>query len=146
MDKKELIKTIQAIIGNKTFEFSEAYVKKSGNVPTIGKSERPYWGVTKKYVYIECYAVYTYNNEAEQYGYDIRKYPIFYRKGEGIFAHKIELKDLFTTDLEKILKDIQFFLWWENNVHKTEIQKELDKCESYSKAYSKMVKLVGVPE
>ena len=145
MNKEELIKTIATIIGSKKFEFSDAYVKKSG-MPTIGRSERPYWCVTKKYVYVECYAVYWYNEALEEYGYDIRKYPICYRKGEGIFAHKIELKDLFTTDLEKILKDIQFFLWWESNVHKMEIQKELDKCESYSKAYSKMVKLVGVPE
>ena len=145
MNKEELLNTIRAIIGSKKFEFSEAFIKKSG-IPTIGKSDRPYYSVTKKYVYVECYAVYTFDETGEEYGYDIRKYPIFYLKGEGIFAHKLELADLFTTDLEKILKDIQFFLWWENNVHKMEIQKELDKCESYSKAYSKMVKLVGVPE
>jgi len=145
MNKKELIEVITTIIGSKKFEFSDAYVKRSG-MPTIGRSERPYWAITKKYVYVECYAVFVYNEALEEYGYDIRKLPICYRKGEGIFAHKIELKDLFTTDLEKILKDIQFFLWWENNVHKMAIQNELDKCESYSKAYSKMVKLVGVPE
>lgn len=145
MNKEELLNAIRAIIGSKKFEFSEAYIKKSG-IPTIGKSERPYYSVTKKYVYIECYAVYKYNEDTEEYGYDIRKFPICYRKGEGIFAHKLELADLFTSDLEKILKDIQYFLWWENNVHKVEIKAELEKCESYEKAYQKMVKLIGEPE
>ena len=145
MNKEELLNAIRAIIGSKKFEFSDAYIKKSGT-PTIGRGDRPYYTITKKYVYVECYAVYTFNESGEEYGYDIRKFPICYNRSEGTFVHKLPLVDLFTTDLEKILKDIQFFLWWENNVHKTEIQKELDKCESYSKAYSKMVKLVGVPE
>ena len=145
MNKEELLNTIRAIIGSKKFEFSEAFIKKSG-IPTIGRGDRPYYSVTKKYVYVECYAVYTFNESGEEYGYDIRKFPICYNRSEGTFAHKLPLVDLFTTDLEKILKDIKFFLWWENSVHKMEIQKELDKCESYSKAYSNMVKLVGVPE
>jgi hypothetical protein len=145
MNKEELINTICAIIGSKKFEFSEAYIKNSG-MPTIGKSERPYYSVTKKYVYVECFAVYKYDEDTEEYGYDIRKLPICYNRYDGIFAHKLALADLFTSDLEKILKDIQNFLWWETGIHKLQIKAELEKCESYEKAYQKMVKLIGEPD
>lgn len=143
MDKKEIIEAIRAIIGGKKFEFSEAFTKKCKHNLTIGRQDRPYHAVTKKYVYCPCFAVYKYNEEADEMGYDIRKYPIVYNRFDGKCMDKLELEDLFTSDLKKILEDIKFFLWWETCVHKLEIQKELEKCEVYNKPYQKMKKILG---
>ena len=143
MDKKEIVEAIRAIIGGKKFEFSEAFTKKCKHNLTLGRQDRPYYAVTKKYVYCPCFAVYKYNEEAGEMGYDIRKYPIVYNRLDGKCMDKLELEDLFTSDLKKILEDIKFFLWWENCVHKLEIQKELEKCEAYDKPYQKMKKILG---
>lgn len=144
MDKKEIVEAIRGIVGGKKFEFSDSFLKK--HKPTIGRQDRPYYAVTKKYVYCPCFAVYQYSEEAEEYGTDIRKYPIVYNRLDGKCVDKIELEDLFTSDLKKILEDIKFSLWWETCVHKLEIQKELEKCETYSKPYEKMKKILGVSE
>ena len=143
MDKKEIVEAIRGIIGGKKFEFSEAFTKKCKHSLTLGRQDRPYYAVTKKYVYCPCFAVYKYNEEAEEMGYDIRKYPVVYNRYDGKCMDKLELEDLFTSDLKKILEDIKFFLWWETCVHKLEIQKELEKCEVYDKPYQKMKKILG---
>jgi hypothetical protein len=143
MDKKEIVEAIRAIIGGKKFEFSEAFTKKCKHNLTIGRQDRPYYAVTKKYVYCPCFAVYKYNEEADEMGYDIRKYPIVYSRYDGKNMNKLELENLFTSDLKKILENIKFFLWWETCVHKLEIQKELEKCEVYDKPYQKMKKILG---
>lgn len=139
MSKQEIIDEIRRIIGSKKFTFSEAYVKKCKTYPKIGEGDRPYTAVTKKYVYCYCYAVYSRkDNGVEEWGYSIQRFPVC-GFCKSYVMDKIELEDLFTEDLQKILNDIRFYLWWETNVRIPKLKAELADASKYIPIYQRMM-------
>lgn len=131
--QEKLLAELRKIIG-RGFKFSEAYMKQCDfNCNRIGEQEIRYGNVTKKYVYIGCRAIYTTNDEETEYGARIRKYSVCTTQGN---TNKIALEDLFVKDLEKIVADIKFALWWENQRMK-KIKAEMEECQKYVDMYNK---------
>lgn len=123
--QNKLLADIKKLIGNKKFEFSDAYCNRVH--PKIGVGERPYSVITKKYLYVSAFVVHTNNDDCSEYGAVIKKFPICYQKGSGKFVNKINLEDLFISDLEKILNEIKFYLWWENDVNFPKVRAEYER-------------------
>ena len=71
-----------------------------------------------------------------EYGAVIRKYPICKVPSYQI-VNKIALEDLFVCDLEKIVKDIKFALWWENE-RMNKLKLEMVKCQKYVDLFNKI--------
>ena len=131
--QEKLLAELRKIIG-RGFKFSEAYMKQCDfNCNRIGEQEIRYGNVTKKYVYIGCRAIYTTNDEETEYGARIRKYSVCTTQGN---TNKIALEDLFVCDLEKIVADIKFALWWENQRMK-KIKAEMEECQKYVDMFNK---------
>lgn len=137
-EQEEVIAKIRKIVGSKKFTFSDAYVGKCGKSITVGKDGRTYSGVTKRYVYTNCFLQYGYNDEKTEYGAIIKRYPICYKTGSGSFVEKVELEDLFIEDLKKILEDIKFSLWWEATIHAPEVKKKYEEVMAYVDKYEKL--------
>lgn len=137
MNREELLTAIRNIVGNKTFKFSDAYLKQCGKGPTIGGEDREYSGITKKYLYISCRVTFGWNTDETECGAFFHRYSI-YKNFYGMNVTKIELEKLFTTDLQKIYNDIVFFLWWEKTVHLPKITKEYAECYSYANKFDKL--------
>ena len=89
-----------------------------------------------KYVYIGCRAIFTTNEENTAYGAVIRKYPICKVPSFQI-VNRIALEDLFVKDLEKIVNDIKFALWWEKDVRMKQLQAEMEECKKYTDLFDK---------
>lgn len=138
MEREEILKQLHDIIGGKKFTFSEAFIKKEGHVLKIGQ-DRPYSAVTKKYLYVSCFAVYKWDEEQQEYGTSIQKFPIYYNRLTGNFVDKVALNDMFTKDLQKVLDMVEFALWWERNIRLPEIQKQLDEVSKYAAIYDKKI-------
>ena len=51
---------------------------------------------------------------------------------------KIELEDLFISDLKKILDEIKFYLWWEANVQYPKVKAEYEQLYAMHLKYQKM--------
>ena len=131
--QQKLLSELRKIIG-RGFKFSEAYMKQCDfNCNRIGEQDIRYGNVTKKYVYIGCRAIYTTNDEETEYGARIRKYSVCTTQGN---TNKIALEDLFVKDLEKIVDDIKFALWWENQ-HMKKIKAEMEECQKYVDMFNK---------
>lgn len=136
---EELIKNIQNIIGNK-LTFTPSYTEQKGEVK-IGVGERKVLAVTKKYVYVNCWLDYGYNKQGE-YGAMIKRYPLMRLNGsQGKAVNKVALEDLFCDDLKKLLKDIQFFLWFVSDVEVPKLQKQMDELLEYKRKFDKMMNL-----
>ena len=131
-----MLAELRKIVG-RGFECSEAYLRRCGwECNCIGKGGRQFGKITKKYVYVSCRAIYTTNEENTEYGAEILKYSVCTTQGN---TNKIELEDLFVCDLEKILKDVKFALWWETERMK-KIEAEKAECQKYVDLYNKFVK------
>ena len=128
MDREKILENIRKIIGSKSFKFSDAYRNKCGNNLTIGKNGKRYCYLTKKYLYISCWGRYVYDEAEKMYGWDFCKYPIL-KNSYGENITKVPLEELFTKDLEKLLNDIRFYLWWEKNVRFPSLKKEYEECK-----------------
>jgi hypothetical protein len=134
--QQKLLAELRKIVG-RGFECSEAYLKQCNwECNRIGKGGRQFGKITKKYVYVSCRAIYTTNEENTEYGAEILKYSVCTTQGN---TNKIELEDLFVCDLEKILKDVKFALWWETERMK-KIEAEKAECQKYVDLYNKFVK------
>ena len=134
--QQKLLAELRKIVG-RGFECSEAYLKQCNwECNRIGKGGRQFGKITKKYVYVSCRAIYTTNEENTEYGAEILKYSVCTTQGN---TNKIELEDLFVCDLEKILKDVKFALWWETERMK-KIEAEKVECQKYVDLYNKFVK------
>ena len=134
--QQKLLAKLRKIVG-RGFEFSEAYLKKCNyECNRIGKGERQYSKITKKYVYVSCRAIYTTNEENTEYGAEILKYSVCTTQGN---TDKIALEDLFVKDLEKIIEDIKFALWWETQRMK-KIEAEKAECQKYVDLFNKYLK------
>lgn len=132
----KLLAEIRKIVGGKKFAFSEAYLKKV--YPRIGVGEMSYSIVTKKYVYVSCFLQYNNNEDCTEWGALIKKFPICYRQGSGKFVSKVELEDLFIADLEKILNDIKFYLWWETCENLPKVRAEYERLLEIEKKYNQI--------
>lgn len=133
----ELLAKLRKIVG-RGFNFSEAYLKQCNyDCNRIGEQEIRYGKITKQYVYIGCRAIYTTNDEGTEYGARIRKYSVCTRQGE---TNKIALEDLFVCDLEKILHDIEFALWWEKGHRLKYLEAEMADCQKYVALFNKFLK------
>jgi hypothetical protein len=133
--QEKLLAELRKIVG-RGFECSEAYMKQcKWEANRIGEQDIRYGKVTKKYVYIGCRVIYSTNEENTEYGAIIRKYPICKVPSFQI-VNKIALEDLFVKDLEKIVDDIKFALWWENQRMK-KIKAEMEECQKYVDMYNK---------
>lgn len=129
----KLLAEIRKIVGNKKFTFSDAYIRKSN--PTIGVGERPYSTITRKYVYVSCFLQHNNNEDCTEWGAVIKKFPITYIKGCGEFVNKVELEDLFSSDLEKILNELKFYLWWEVSDNLPKVRAEYERLLEIEKKY-----------
>ena len=135
--QQNLLAKLRKIVG-RGFDFSKAYMKQCDNdCNRIGEQEIRYGRITKKYVYIGCRVIYTTNDDITEYGARILKYSVCTRQGE---TNKIALEDLFVCDLEKILHDIEFALWWEKDVRMKKLQTEMADCQKYVTLFDKFLK------
>ena len=145
MDREQILSAIRKIVGGKTFEFSEAYVKHNGNTPTIGNNGIHYGRLTRTYLYAPCWGRFEYDEEEEMYGWYFCKLPIMrYTRGERI--KKVQLEEMFTRDLKKILDDLIFYFWWETEVHFKSIEKEYNQCKAIVEHGKKFQDLLTVKE
>ena len=134
--QQKLLAELRKIVG-RGFECSDAYLAQCRwECNRIGKGERRFGKITKKYVYVPCRAIYTTNEENTEYGAEILKYSVCTTSGN---TDKIALEDLYVKDLEKILDDIKFALWWETQrMAKIEIEKA--ECQKYVDLFNKFLK------
>lgn len=136
--QQSLLAELRKIVGNKKLMFSKSYIdSRKGEYDTIGNEGRHYFGITRKSVLCPCRVVYSNDPFNKEYGAYIKKYSL-YRYFDGQNVDKIALEDLFVKDLEKIVKDIKFFLFWEANVHLPTIKLEYDKCLELKSKYDKI--------
>ena len=142
--QEKLLADIRKIVGNRKFYFSDAYLNK--HYPKIGIGDRPIKGITKKYLYVNCFLQYSNNEGNTEYGAIIKRFPIHYQRGSGSFVDKVELEDLFIADLDKILRELKFYLWWEANVRMPKIEAEHNEVLECAKKYNKMLSDVGLDE
>jgi hypothetical protein len=138
--QQALLKELRSIVGNKKLEFSNAYMKARKNqYHTLGGiNERPYYGVTRKSVMCPCRVVYSNDPTNQEYGAYIKKFSL-YKHFDGQNVKMIALEDLFVSDLEKILEDIKFFLFWETHVHFPQVKNEYEECIALKGKYEKML-------
>lgn len=135
--QQNLLAELRKIVG-RGFVFSEAYLKQCHyDCNRIGEGERQFGKVTKKYVYVPCRAIYTTNNDGTEYGARILKYSVCTTQGN---TDKIALEDLFVCDLEKLLDDLKFALWWEKDVRMKKLEAEMTECQKYVDLFNKFLK------
>lgn len=135
--QQKLLAELRKIVG-RGFECSKAYMKQCKyEANRIGEQEIRYGKITKQYVYIGCRAIYTTNDERTEYGARIRKYSVCTNQGN---TNKIALEDLFVKDLEKIVNDIKFALWWEKVVRLKKLEEEMTECQKYVSLLDKFLK------
>jgi hypothetical protein len=137
----KLLADIRKIVGGKKFTFSNAYIKKVH--PRIGEGERDYGTITKKYIYVSCFLQHNNNEDCTEWGAIIKKFPICYNRASGSFVEKVKLEDLFISDLEKILDEIKFYLWWESCVNLPKVTAEYQRLMECQTKYFKMKKDLG---
>ena len=137
--QQSLLAELRSIVGNKTLEFSDAYIKARKDVRhTLGGDSRVYFGVTRQSVMCPCRVVYSNDPLNKEYGAYIKKYSLFkYFDGQNV--KKIALEDLFVKDLEQVVNDIKFFLYWEANVHFPQIKKEYEETLALKEKYDKLI-------
>ena len=136
--QNKILADIRKIVGGKKFTFSDAYIRKVH--PKIGVGNREYATITKKYIYVSCFLRYGWNEDRSEYGALIERFPICYQKGCGKFTDKVELEDLFVSDLEKILDELKYYLWWESCVNLPKVRAEYERLVECEKQYLKMKK------
>lgn len=137
----KLLADICKIVGNKKFTFSDAYINKVH--PKVGVGEMSYSTITRKYVYVSCFLQHNNNEDCTEWGALIKKYPICYNRCSGKFVNKVPLTDLFTSDLEKILEEIKFYLWWESCENLPKVRVEYNRLIEIADKYNKMVEDLG---
>ena len=142
--QEKLLSDIRKIVGNKKFEFSSAYC--GGGMPKIGSGDRPYSVITKKYLYVSCFLRMCNNADKTEYGAVIERFPIYYQRGSGSFVNKVELEDLFIEDMEKILRELKFYLWWETCVRLPKIREEYNKCLDIEQIFNKIAHIYDTEE
>lgn len=139
--RNDLLAAIRHIVGSKKFSFSDAFLKRYQ--PRIGVGSMEINAVTKKYIYVNCFVKYGYNEGNTEYGAYIKKLPICYMRGSGSFVNKVELEDLFVTDLETLLKELKYYIWWEAEVNFPAVCAEYNRAKPFVNRYADMIKTLG---
>ena len=139
--REEMLATIRKVIGNKRFEFSEAYINKHGFL-NIGDG-CGVCAITRKNVFFryDVLVKYYYDEETDTYPAHIKKAPIFDRI-DGFIKGSLKMDDLSTNDLTSLYDGFTFYLWWENNIRMPEVKKHFTECEAKVKMYNKLTELV----
>jgi hypothetical protein len=138
--QQSLLAELRKIVGNKKLMFSEAYINaRRGEYHRLGsaRNDMAYFGVTRKSVLCSCRVVYSNDPFNKEYGAYIKKYSL-YRYFDGQNVKKIALEDLFVKDLEQIVNDIKYFLWWEHDVHYPKVKKEFEETFDLKKKFEKL--------
>jgi len=143
MERAEILEKIRKIVGGKTFTFSYAFIKHCQGTPSVGDDGREYWGVTKKYLYINCWGVRSHNDKTNENSWLYKRYPIFYQYGSGQNIKKVPLEEMFTEDLQKVLGDLSFYIWWEGCVRFSKVAHEYQECLKARDKYNKLRNEIG---
>ena len=142
--QQSLLAELRKIVGNKRLEFSDSYIKarKGNTYPTLGiaGSEMAYYGVTRHSVMCPCRIIMGHTADNAEFGAFVRKYSL-YRYFDGMVVKQIKLEDLFVKDLEQVVADIKFFLWWEAQSHFPSVEKLYKETLAYKEKYEKLVNM-----
>lgn len=133
MNRQEMIKTIQDLVGAKMV-FDEKW-----NVRVSVGEDRPVCAVTKKYIYLgcKCYVKTVWENDDILVSV-IRRIPVC-GSLYGDITSKVELDSLCTRDLEAIYDDvIKYFEWQISRI--AGLQQQLDECLKFQTKYKKVMK------
>ena len=139
--QQRLLAELRKIVGNKKLEFSNAYIHaRKGEYHRLGSvgNDMVYHGVTRQSVMCPCRVVYSNDPTNQEYGAYIKKYSL-YKYFDGQNVKKIALEDLFVKNLEQVVNDIKFFLFWEANVHFPQIKKEYEETLALKEKYDKLI-------
>jgi hypothetical protein len=139
--QETLLAELRRIVGNKKLMFSDCYIKARCNkYPTLGAvgSEMSYYGVSRKSVFCPCRVLFGANEGNTEIGVYVKKYSL-YKHYQGQVVKKIDLEDLFVRDLEKVLDDIKYFLWWEAETNFPHIEKLYKETLAYKEKYNKLI-------
>ena len=140
--QETLLAELRRIVGNKKLMFSDSYIKarKSNTYPTLGVagSEMSYYGVSRKSVFCPCRVLFGANEGNTEIGAYVKKYSL-YKYYQGQVVKKIDLEDLFVKDLEQVLADIKFFLWWEAECHFPSVEALYKETLAYKEKYNKLI-------
>ena len=133
MNRQEMIKTIQDLVGAKMV-FDENW-----NVRVSVGEDRPVCAVTKKYIYLgcKCYVKTVWEND-EILVSVIQRIPVC-GSIYGEITSKVELNELSTKDLEAIYDGvIKYFDWQISRI--AGLQQQLDECLKFQTKYKKVMK------
>lgn len=133
MNREEMIKTIQDLVGAKMV-FDENW-----NVRVSVGEDRPVCGVTKKYIYLgcKCYVKTVWEND-EILVSRIQRVPVC-GSLYGDITSKVELNELSTKDLEAIYDGVtKYFEWQISRI--AGLQQQLDECLKFQTKYKKVMK------
>lgn len=133
MNRQEMIKTIQDLVGAKMV-FDENW-----NVRVSVGEDRPVCAVTKKYIYLgcKCYVKTVWENDDILVSV-IRRIPVC-GSLYGEITSKVELNELNTRDLEAIYDGvIKYFEWQISRI--AGLQQQLDECLKFQTKYKKVMK------
>lgn len=139
--QERLLAELRKIVGNKKLMFSDSYIKARHDVyPTLGVagSEMSYYGVSRKSVFCPCRILIGANEDNTEIGAYIKKYSL-YKYFDGQNVKKINLEDLFVRDLEKVLDDIKYFLWWEAETNFPRVEALYKETLAYKEKYNKLI-------
>ena len=136
MNRQEMIKTIQDLVGAKMV-FDENW-----NVRVSVGEDRPVCGVTKKYIYLgcKCYVKTAWEQEDddEVLVSRIQRVPVC-GSIYGEITSKVELNELSTKDLEAIYNGVtKYFEWQISRI--AGLQQQLDECLKFQMKYKKVMK------
>lgn len=133
MNREEMIKTIQDLVGAKMV-FDEKW-----NVRVSVGEDRPVIAVTKKYIYLgcKCYVKTVWEND-EVLVSRIQRIPVC-GSIYGEITSKVELNELSTKDLEAIYDGvIKYFEWQISRI--AGLQQQLGECLRFQMKYNKVMK------
>ena len=133
MNRQEMIKTIQDLVGAKMV-FDENW-----NVRVSVGEDRPVCGITKKYIYLgcKCYVKTVWENDDILVSV-IRRVPVC-GSLYGDITSKVELDSLCTKDLEAVYAAVlEYFGWQISRI--AGLQQQLGECLRFQIKYNKVMK------
>ena len=133
MNRQEMIKTIQDLVGAKMV-FDEKW-----NVRVSVGEDRPVCGITKKYIYLgcKCYVKTVWENDDILVS-RIQRVPVC-GSIYGEITSKVELNELSTKDLESIYDGVtKYFEWQISRI--AGLQQQLGECLRFQMKYNKVMK------
>ena len=126
MERSDLLLNVKALIpANKTLQYVEKFVKTFD--PRIGVGQRLYSAITRKYLYVPCWAEVGMENGNPIT--IIKKYPVCYPKGSGQIVKRVRLDELSYHDLNTLLQHLSFYHYWMSSHYRFVLQTLLEHCD-----------------